>query len=179
MLAAKLKPSRRYWKCRLFDGISEAQHVTVQTISSDRASLDSVSLCPIRISSFTHQPRDYPVRKELIVKKLLVSVLMLAMFTSPLFAAKRSTVSFTESASVGSTLIAAGEYKLSYEGAGPTVKVTLTREGKSPIVLDAKLTAGSGQSSVTYSTENGVRTLREIDLTKVALLFEGPAATNQ
>ena len=113
------------------------------------------------------------------MKKLLVSVLMLAMFTSPLFAAKRSTVSFAESASVGSTLIAAGEYKLSYEGAGPTVKVTLTREGKSPIVLDAKLTAGSGQSSVTYSTENGVRTLREIDLTKVALLFEGPAATNQ
>lgn len=113
------------------------------------------------------------------MRKLIGSVLMLAMFTSPLFAAKKSTVTLTDTCSVGSTLIAAGEYKLSYEGAGPAVKVTLTRDGASPIVRDAKLTPSSGRTSVTYSTVNGGRTLLEIDLNKVAFLFEAPNTANQ
>jgi len=113
------------------------------------------------------------------MRKLIGSVLMLAMFTSPLFAAKKSTVNFVEPVSVGSTRITAGEYKLSYEGAGPAVKVTLERQGASPIVLDAKLSPGNGQNSVTYATVNGTRTLVEIKLSKATLLFEAPVAANQ
>jgi hypothetical protein len=114
------------------------------------------------------------------MKRLLASLLMFATLTSPLFAAKKSTVSFGENVTVGSTQIRAGEYKLSYEGEGQTVKVTLARDGSSPIVLDAKLIpVAHGQASVTYATENGVRTLRQIDLSKASLIFEVPQAANQ
>ena len=114
------------------------------------------------------------------MKRLLASFLAFATLTTPLLAAKKSTVTITENVTVGSTQIRAGEYKLSYEGEGPTVKVTLTRDGGAPVVLDAKLVVtGHGQAAVTYSTENGVRTLQEIDLSKVTLVFETPQGANQ
>lgn len=73
------------------------------------------------------------------MKRLLASFLAFATLTTPLLAAKKSTVTITENVTVGLTQIRAGEYKLSYEGEGPTVKVTLTRDGGAPVVLDAKL----------------------------------------
>lgn len=114
------------------------------------------------------------------MKWLLASLLMFATLTTPLLAANKSTVKIVEDLAVGSTQITAGDYKLTYEGQGPAVKVTLTRDGVSPIVLGAKLVeARHSQTAVTYSMENGVRTLREIDLSKAALLFETPQEANQ
>lgn len=114
------------------------------------------------------------------MKALLRSALMFALIATPLFAAKTATVTIPEALTVGATQIAAGEYKVSYEGAGPQVKVTLTRSGASPIVLDAKLvTADKGKSSVTFDTVNGIHVLQQIGLKSGTLVFEAPQAANQ
>jgi hypothetical protein len=111
------------------------------------------------------------------MKKLLGFALMCALFSTPLFAAnlfasKGTTVNIPDTVTVGSTQIAAGEYKLSYEGTGPAVKVTLVKHGSSPVVLDAKFVEGKNNGpSVTTATVNGVRTLQQIDIKGATLVF--------
>lgn len=109
------------------------------------------------------------------MKRLVVTLLTISMFASPLFAAKRSTVTIQETVMVGSTQISAGDYRLTYEGTGPLVKVTLAKEGVSPIVLEAKLVANkNNRSSVTYASPSGsdVHLLQQIDLKDATLIFE-------
>jgi hypothetical protein len=89
-------------------------------------------------------------------------------------------VTIPEGLTVGSTQIAAGEYRVSYEGPGPDVKVTLTESRSSSIVLDAKLLAGKKENvSVTIGTVNGVRVLLQIDLKTGTLVFENQQTANQ
>jgi hypothetical protein len=112
------------------------------------------------------------------MKRLLGLALMSALFVTPLFAfplfgSRTTTINIPEKVTVASTQITAGEYKLSYEGSGPAVKVTLTRSGSSPIVLDAKLVRGKKDNvSVTLGTSDGVRILQQIDLKSGTLIFE-------
>jgi hypothetical protein len=114
-----------------------------------------------------------------MVKKLLGYVAF-ALLTTPLFAAKPTNVNIPDIVTVGTTQIAAGEYKLSYAGAGPAVKVTLQRSGASPIVLDAEfVTVEKGNPSVTTETVNGIRVLRRIELRNSAFIFENQQPTNQ
>ena len=119
------------------------------------------------------------------MKKLLGLALMSALFITPLFAfplfgSKTTTVNIPEGAMVGSTQVTAGEYKVSYEGSGPAVKVTFARYGSSPIVLDAKLVPGKKDNvSVTLGTNDGVRVLQQIDLKNGTLVFESLQAANQ
>ncbi len=113
------------------------------------------------------------------MKSFLKYSLILTLLVTPLFAAKSSqTVTISQAVSVGSTKIAAGDYRVSWEGAGPAVKVTLAKSGTTPIILDAKLvTAENGGGSVLIGTENGVRILQEIDLAHASLMFgAAPAA---
>jgi hypothetical protein len=118
--------------------------------------------------------------KEKIVKRLLGYTLAFALLAAPLFAAKTTTVNILDSVTVGTTQIAAGEYKVSYAGAGPAVKVTLQRSGASPIVLDAKLvTTEKGNPTVTFDTVNGVNVLRKIQLKSAAFIFEDQQAAGQ
>ena len=120
------------------------------------------------------------------MKRLLGFALMCALFVTPLFASKlfgskTTTVNIPEAMTAGTTQIASGEYKLSFEGSGPVVKVTLARSGSSPIILDAKfLESGEkGNVSVTDSMENGVRVLRQIELKNGTLIFGTPLTSNQ
>lgn len=114
------------------------------------------------------------------MKKLLGCTLAFALLTTPLFAAKTATVTIPEAVTVGAKQIAAGEYKLSYDGSGTAVKVTLAKHGASPIVLDAKLvTAEKGRTSVTFDTVNGARVLEQIELSSGTLIFETTQTAGQ
>ena len=114
------------------------------------------------------------------MRRFLGVAVVCALFVTPLFASKTVTVNIPEAVTVGSTHIAPGDYKLSYEGAGTPVKVTLARSGSAPIVLNAKLVPGKTNSvSVTLSTIEGVRVLEEIDIRGGILVFEAPQAANQ
>ena len=119
------------------------------------------------------------------MKRLLGVVVICAMFSTPLFAGKLfatkgTTVNIPEAVIVGSTNIAAGEYKVSYEGAGPTVKVTLVKSGSSPVILSAKLVEGKNNGpSVTLATVNGARILRQMDVKGGTLVFEAPKSADE
>lgn len=108
------------------------------------------------------------------MKRLLTTLITVAMFAIPSFASKQSTITLPETLNVGSTQLKAGEYKLVYVGEGPVVRVILTRDGADPIHLNAKLVpARNGQIALEYSHEtlNGHHVLQQIDLSKVCLIF--------
>ncbi|HEX4312216.1 MAG TPA: hypothetical protein VHZ25_19445 [Acidobacteriaceae bacterium] len=106
---------------------------------------------------------------------------VLTLLVAPLFAAKTSpTVTISQSVTVGSTQIPSGDYRVSWDGTGPVVKVTLAASGKAPILLDAKLVQGQdGAGGVLVAVENGVRVLQEIQLKSASLVFGAPSATVQ
>jgi hypothetical protein len=108
------------------------------------------------------------------MKKLIGTVLLYALTASPVFAAKAHTINIPADASIAGTQVAAGTYKLSYEGSGVAVKVTLAKQGGAPIILDAKVAPSNGPDAVMLDTVNGVRVVREIDLRSVALVFDTP-----
>jgi len=120
------------------------------------------------------------------MKRLFGFALLIgAMFATPLFASrlfstKSTTVNIPEAVTVGSTQIAAGEYKVSYEGSAPAVKVTLAKSRSSSVVLDAKFVEGkNGGPAVTLSTVDGVRILEQIDIKGGSLVFETPQSTDK
>ena len=107
-------------------------------------------------------------------------IVLFAAMTTPLWAAKKGSVTIPQNVSVGSTHIAAGQYKVSFEGTGPDVKVTLTKSGGPPIVLEARLHPGDkGAAYVTLDTRNGATVLKEIELDGVLLVLEQPDGATQ
>lgn len=115
------------------------------------------------------------------MKKFAQLAVAVALLATPLFAAKKTTVTIPNDVTVGSTQIPAGDYKLTYDGAGPAVKVTLLQPGRPPIALDAKLVQSRNFSqSVTLGKKpTGERVLMEIDLGRTTLIFDTPQVTEQ
>lgn len=119
------------------------------------------------------------------MRKVLGLVVICALFTTPMFASKLfgnkgTTVYIPDLVTVASTQIAAGEYNVTYEGAGPDVKVTLLKSGKAPVVLNAKLVAGKNNGpSVTLVTVNGTRVLKQMDVKGGTLVFDETEVANK
>lgn len=109
------------------------------------------------------------------MKGILKYSLLFALLVTPLFA-KTYSVTIPQTVTAGSKQVPAGDYKLSWEGAGPAVKVMLARHGSAPIVLGAKLVTQKspfGDPSVITAEEKGALVLQEIQLKTTTLLFEG------
>ncbi len=110
-----------------------------------------------------------------VLLKFSMFSFLFALLVTPLFA-KTYTVTISQAVSVGSTQIPAGDYKVSWEGTGPAVKVTLARSGASLVVVNAKLVAQKNPladpSSVVTASQNGGIVLQEIHLKSSTLVFE-------
>ena len=116
-----------------------------------------------------------------MVKGCLKYSFLFALLVTPLFA-KTYTVTIPQVAAVGSTQIPAGEYKLAWEGDGPAVRVTLSRAGVSPIVLNAKVVvqkSSLASPSVVTAQKNGVLKLQQIQLKANTLVFEEGAIADK
>lgn len=101
-------------------------------------------------------------------------IALFALLVTPLFA-RTYSVTIPQVLTVGSIQVPAGNYKLSWEGAGPAVKVTLVHSGASPIVLNAKLVTEKSpflDPSVVTTQKNGALVLEEIQLKSNTLIFE-------
>lgn len=108
------------------------------------------------------------------MKNLVRLAMLLAVSAVPLLAAPTTKITIPVDVTVGSAKLAAGDYKLSYEGSAPTVKVTLSRSGTAPVVINAKLVLGpKGMSDLQIETISGVHVLEGVDLkTGETLTFE-------
>ena len=72
------------------------------------------------------------------MKRFFGIALALVLFAAPAFAAgKPQSVTLSNAVQVGSTLVPAGDYKLSWTGTGPDVQATLAQNGKAVITFSA------------------------------------------
>ena len=106
--------------------------------------------------------------------------LMLALLTAPAFAAQKSqTITIPENVVVGTTQVAAGDYKLTYTGTGPDVQVTLSQIKKAPITFTAKTVAGKFTPGVLTEATGKVVSLQSIQLKDINLVVDSAAHAGQ
>jgi opacity protein-like surface antigen len=108
------------------------------------------------------------------MKRFFICALMLALFTAPAFAAKNSqSLNISNDVTVGSTQLPAGEYKVSWTGTATDVQVTISRSGKTPVTVPAKLVETKhSQNGYTINRQGGVDLLETLQLNKVSLLLQ-------
>jgi hypothetical protein len=114
------------------------------------------------------------------MKRFFGFALMLSLLAAPAFAGKKAqTLVISEKVMVGTTAVPAGTYKVTYEGTGPTVQVTLSNNQKSVATFPAKVVAGKNNNGVTTDTRNGVETVLSIQLSDVSLQIQGGSQAGQ
>ncbi len=114
------------------------------------------------------------------MKRFFGFALMLSLLAAPAFAGKKAqTLVISEKVMVGTTALPVGTYKVTYEGTGPTVQVTLSKDQKSFATFPAKAVAGKNSNGVTTDTRNGVSTLLSIQLSDVSLQVQGTTQSGQ
>jgi hypothetical protein len=118
------------------------------------------------------------------MKRALGCALLLGIISIPGFAASNSkNVNFPNATTVGTTPLPAGDYKVTWTGAGPSVQVKIVQlNAYHPltVTVPAKLEMqNSGHIGLTTKSENGTDLLEQIDLNKVTLIFSAAPAQGQ
>jgi hypothetical protein len=118
------------------------------------------------------------------MKRLLYTAAILALVSVPAFAAKNSqSVTIPEAVTVGSTVLPAGDYKVTWTGTGSDVQVTLIEKDKfspKPVTVAAKaVDATVSQNGFTVDRQGNVNTLQTLQLGKTTLVFNGAPANGQ
>ena len=114
------------------------------------------------------------------MKRFLGFALMLALTAAPAFAAKNSqSVNFAQSVKVGSTEFPAGDCKVTWNGTGDSVQVTIAQNGKI-VTIPAKLVAEkNNHKGYIVSRVGGADQLQTIQLNNISLQLESPTASGQ
>jgi len=109
------------------------------------------------------------------MKRFFSYALIVAAFSVSAFAAKNSqSITLTDTVKVGSTQLAAGNYKVTWTGTAPNVQVTIAAKGKTSVTVPAKMAdAKNGHVALQTNTVNGTQVLEGIQLNDVNLTLEG------
>lgn len=107
------------------------------------------------------------------MKRLFGFVLACAVLAVPVFAASNTqTVQLATTVHLGSTVLPAGDYKVSWTGSGPSVQVTLVNKGVVTITVPAKVVEQkNNHRGVSTSNEGGKEMLQTIYLSNVNLVL--------
>jgi len=105
------------------------------------------------------------------MKRLFGFVLACAFLSAPAFAASNSQkVTIPDAVQVGSTVLPAGDYKVTWTGTGASAQVTLAKKGVAPVTVPAKVVEQkNNHSGVSTVTQDGKLVLRTIILSNVNL----------
>ena len=114
------------------------------------------------------------------MKRLSAYALLLALAVAPAFAAKNSqSLNFSTPVKVGANEIPAGDCKVTWNGTGDNVQVTLAQNGKS-FTVPAKLVQEKHEhSGYVVNHEGGTDQLETIQLNKVSLQLESATASGR
>jgi len=109
------------------------------------------------------------------MKRFFGYALLLASLSIPALAAKNSqSITLTDPVKVGSTQLAAGDYKVTWTGTAPNVQVTIAAKGKASVTVPAKLVdAKNNHVGLQTNTEGGVEVLQTIQLDNANLVLTG------
>ena len=114
------------------------------------------------------------------MKRLFGYALMLTLMAAPAFAAKNSqSLNFASPVKVGTTEIPAGDCKITWNGTGDNVQVTIAESGKT-LTVPAKLVAEKHtHKGYVVSRVAGTDQLQTIQLSNVSLQLEGATASGR
>ncbi len=115
------------------------------------------------------------------MKRLSYCALILALLSAPAFAAKTSqTVNFPDAVTVGSTLLPAGDYKVTWDGTGSNVQVTLEQKGAghpATATVTAKVVdQKNGHNGYVVNSKGGVNTVETLQFNKFDVVLSGTTA---
>ena len=114
------------------------------------------------------------------MKRFATYALMLALAAAPALAAKNSqSVNFASPVKVGANEIPAGDCKVTWNGTGDNVQVTLAQNGKSFTVPAKLVEEKHTHKGYTVSRESGTDQLQTIQLSNVSLQLEGATASGR
>ena len=107
------------------------------------------------------------------MKRFFGFALLLAAISVPAFAAKNSqTVTIPDAVQVGSSVLPAGDYKVSWTASGATAQVTLAKKGVTPVTVPAQVVEQkNNHNGVSINTEGGKGVLKAIFLSNINLVF--------
>lgn len=115
------------------------------------------------------------------MKRLSYCALILALISAPAFAAKNAqSVNFSEAVTVGSTQLPAGDYKVTWDGTGANVQVTLTQTGTahpaSTTVTAKVVEQKNSRNGFQVNNKDGVNTLETLQFSKYDVVLTGAPA---
>ena len=111
------------------------------------------------------------------MKRFFGFALMLALVAAPAFASKKSeSVNIPIPVLVGSTQLRAGDYKLTWTGAGSDVQATLAQNGKAVATFPAKVVEGKSNPGLETRAKGGTEVLETIHLSNLSLSLEDAPA---
>ena len=117
--------------------------------------------------------------EETFMKRFFGYAVLLASLSIPALASSQS-ITISDNVKVGSTLLPAGEYKVTWTGTAPNVQVTIAAKGKASVTVPAKLVdAKNGHVALQTNTVNGVQILQGIQLNNVSLTLTGATASGE
>lgn len=122
--------------------------------------------------------------KEILVKRLSYCALILALLSVPAFAAKNSqTVNFPDAVKVGTSQLPAGDYKVTWDGTGSNVQVTLEQKGVShpaTATVTAKVEQGkNNHNGFILDSHGGANTIEALQFNKYNVTFTPAPAPGQ
>jgi len=113
------------------------------------------------------------------MKRFFVFAVMLALLSAPALAGKNSqTVNIPMTMKAGSVELAAGNYNVTWTGAGPSVLITFTRNNKMVVTLPGKLIEQSNKNEgLSTDSQGGVDVLQAIRTKNMTLVLDssGPS----
>jgi hypothetical protein len=114
------------------------------------------------------------------MKRVYGFALAMALVAAPAFASSNTqSVNIPATVTVGSTQLPAGDYKISWTGAGSNAQVTIAKNGK--VLATAPATAVSERhtyNSVTTQTQGSANVLQAIQLADTRLVINKTAPTS-
>jgi hypothetical protein len=114
------------------------------------------------------------------MKRLSTYALMLALAAAPSFAAKNSqSLNFATPVKVGANEIPAGDCKVTWNGTGDNVQVTIAQNGKSFTVPAKLIDEKHNHKGYVVSREGGTDQLQTIQLSNISLQLESATASGR
>ena len=118
------------------------------------------------------------------MKRLSYCALILALLSIPALAAKTTqTVNFGDAVKIGSTQLPAGDYKVTWDGTGSNVQITLEQKGVShpaTATATAKVVEQKNtHNGFTVDSHGGVNTLETLQFSKFNVVFAATPAPGQ
>jgi hypothetical protein len=111
------------------------------------------------------------VFEEIRMKRFIgFAIVCTLLSVSALAASNSQTIKFSDTVQVGSTVLPAGDYKVTWTGTGASAQVTLLKKGVPPVTVPATVVEQkNNHTGISTDSQSGKNVLKTIILNNVSL----------